>query len=197
MRLPRPALLLSSVAALAACSSDSNSPPPQPPASAPAVEPAQSVAMRLVGRYATGLFNVGAAEIVAFDPASRRVLSVNARAGRVDVLDIGNPAQPFRVRQLDALADAIAAGQTQLGAGGVNAVACAAGRCAVAVEAFEDQLPGAVVVYRTSDFARVGATASACCPTRSRCRATAATSSPPTRANRDRTTSAIRKARSA
>jgi hypothetical protein len=152
----RLAVLLPLAAALAACSSDSNSPPPAAPSTPVAVDPAQSVSIRLAGRYNTGLYSVGAAEIVAFDPTSRRLLSVNARAGRVDVLNIGNPAQPVRERQLDAVADAIAAGQTQIGAGGVNAVACAAGRCAVAVEAFEDQLPGAVVVYRTSDFTRVG-----------------------------------------
>ncbi len=152
----RIAVLMPLVVAVAACGSDSNSPAPATPATTAAADPAQSVSIRLTGRYSTGIFNAGAAEIVAFDPSSRRLLSVNARAGRVDVLNIGNPAQPLRERQLNAVADAIAAGQTQIGAGGVNSVACAAGRCAVAVEAFEDQLPGAVVVYRSSDFAPVG-----------------------------------------
>ena len=159
--LRQSALVLAiAIAGLSGCDSSSNSPNvtgPIPPASGGGVPPTQgpdSVAVELLGRYQTGFFNVGAAEIVAHDPGTQRVYSVNAQAGRLDVIDISNPAQPTRSARIDVIADAVAGGQPQVAGGGINSVACAVGLCAVAVEAASDTVPGAIVVYRSATLAR-------------------------------------------
>ncbi len=54
-----------------------------------------------IGTYATGLFNVSAAEIVAHDARSQRLFVVNAASGLVDVLDIRDPAQPTLLFSID------------------------------------------------------------------------------------------------
>lgn len=65
----------------------------------------QTIRLTLLGRYSTGLFDEGASEIVAFDPVTNVVLSVNAANGSVDVIDISNPRNPslfMRVTAADA-----------------------------------------------------------------------------------------------
>jgi hypothetical protein len=145
---------------LSGCESSSNSPeapgpggPPTggtPPAQAP-----DAVDLELLGRYQTGFFNVGAAEIVAFDARTARAFSVNAQAGRLDVIDLRDPTRPTRIARVDVVADAVAGGQAQVAGGGINSVACAADRCAVAVEAEPDTVPGAIVLYQPSTLARL------------------------------------------
>jgi hypothetical protein len=152
------------LALVAACDSDSDSPrsiaPPAAGGSTPAAPPPTSrLTMTLLGRYSTGQFAVGASEVVAYDGGSRRVFVVNAQAGRIDVLDISNPSNPTRIRQLDVSADAVPPGQPRLG--GVNSVAAANGLVVAVVEGLTLDAPGALVVYRANDFsvlstARVG-----------------------------------------
>ncbi len=63
-----------------------------------------TIALRTIGRYATGIpFNgkVGAAEIAAHDPASQRLFIVNAVGNKLDVLDIRNPASPTELFAID------------------------------------------------------------------------------------------------
>lgn len=63
-----------------------------------------TIALRTIGRYATGIpFNgkVGAAEIAAHDPASQRLFIVNAVGNKLDVLDIRNPASPTKLFAID------------------------------------------------------------------------------------------------
>lgn len=55
----------------------------------------------LIGRYETGLYDVGAAEISAHDPATQRLFVVNGGQTRIDVLDIQDPSQPTRVASID------------------------------------------------------------------------------------------------
>lgn len=57
-----------------------------------------------VGTYESGVYAESAAEIVAFHPASKRILTVNAHAGQIDVLDASDLAKP-------TLLDSISAGE--------------------------------------------------------------------------------------
>lgn len=145
---------------LAGCTGASNSPDVAPPPGAgggasPPNQAPEAVALELLGRYQTGFFNVGAAEIVAYDARTARVFSVNAQAGRLDVIDVRDPTRPNRIARIDVVADAVAGGQAQVARGSINAVACAADRCVVAVEAESDTVAGAIVLYNPSTLARV------------------------------------------
>lgn len=92
-----------------------------------------------MGRYSAGAVGVGAAEISAYDPATKRLFMIHAQAAKVDVLSIANPVAPVRVAQIDA---------TAYGAG-INSVAVHNGVVAVAVEAANKQDNGSVVFFST------------------------------------------------
>ncbi len=92
--------------------------------------------------YHSGGFAVGASEIVAFDPFTRRVFAVNSNDVTVDVLDAANPRQLNKIGAIDAAA---------LG-GSANSVAVHGGLLVVALESEDKQANGLVAFYRTSDF---------------------------------------------
>ena len=75
-------LSLLAAATLAACTSDEDA-TPSPPTPAPEPTPS-SLRLERIGGYATNLFGKSAAEIPAYDPASKRAFVVNADAGAVD-----------------------------------------------------------------------------------------------------------------
>src|SRR5688572_2697535 len=93
--------------------------------------------LEVLGTYRTGVFEQGAAEIVAHDPLTQRVFVVNAAATSVDVLDIGDPAAPTKIATIDAAA---------LG-DGANSVAVKNGLVAVAIQADVKTDAGLVAVY--------------------------------------------------
>jgi DNA-binding beta-propeller fold protein YncE len=86
---------------------------------------------------------VGAAEITAFDPASKRLFVVNGANGNVDVLDLSNPAAPARAGTISV---------TGLGAA-VNSVAVHDGLVALAIEASPKTSPGKVAFYDAATLA--------------------------------------------
>lgn len=47
--------------------------------------------LQVIGTYSTGVFDDGAMEISAYDPASQKVFAVNGSIGSIEVLDISNP----------------------------------------------------------------------------------------------------------
>lgn len=100
--------------------------------------------LNYVGRYSTGEFGVSAAEIPAFDPASKRAFVVNARAGVVDVLNMADPTAPVKLGTLDA--NGIAAGAV------VNSVSVHNGTVALAIEAAVKTDPGFVALFKASDL---------------------------------------------
>ena len=51
----------------------------------------------MLGSYQSKLYDVGAAEIVSYHAASKRLFVVNAQLGTLDTLDITNPATPTKV----------------------------------------------------------------------------------------------------
>ncbi|MFI7277822.1 choice-of-anchor I family protein [Streptomyces sp. NPDC049879] len=99
--------------------------------------------LTLIGRYETGAFDEGAAEITAYDPRSERVFTVNAERGTVDVLDLSDPRRPRKV--------------AELATPGANSVSVSGGLVAVAQEAADKTDPGTVSVFRARDGRRVDA----------------------------------------
>ncbi|BBO86115.1 hypothetical protein DSCO28_66810 [Desulfosarcina ovata subsp. sediminis] len=97
------------------------------------------IALSKLGTYASGVFDKGAAEIVAFDPETQRLFVSNADDNTVDALSIANPAAPAKAFTIDL---------SPYG-GGVNSVAVNDGIVAVAVEAEVKQDPGTVAFFDT------------------------------------------------
>ena len=132
-----------SLLALTACEDGINvSPPPLVDEEEQVVIVASNVSLNPIGVFETGIFDSGAAEIVAFDATNDQVFVVNSAATQVDVLDISNPVNPALVTSIDA---------SGLG-GAVNSVAVANNVVAVAIEAFVPQDPGTLAFYNADTF---------------------------------------------
>lgn len=104
-----------------------------------------TLSLEAIGQHQTGVFDEGAAEIVAYDARTQRVFKVNAQAATVDVLDIADPTRPTLVATIDA---------TDLGAS-ANSVALHKGLVAVAIEADDRQAPGVVAFYDAKSLALI------------------------------------------
>ena len=85
----------------------------------------------------------GAAEITAFDAASKRLFVVNGANGTVDVLDLSDPANPTQVGSITV---------SGLGGAAVNSVAVHEGLVALAIESTPKTSPGKVAFYNASDL---------------------------------------------
>jgi DNA-binding beta-propeller fold protein YncE len=116
---------------LAACNDDDDAPQERTPT---------SLSLSKIGGYDGGA--AGAAEITAYDSASRRLFVVNGSNGTVDVLDLSNPAAPTRIGGISVSA---------LGSA-VNSVAVNDGLVALAVEANPKTSPGSVAFYNAADL---------------------------------------------
>lgn len=111
--------------------------------------------LQQIGRYSSGLFDAGGAEITAFDASSNKLFVVNSGAASIDVLDLSDPLNPQKLTTLDVR-------QTQVNgfaAGGANSVAVHNGKLAVAVENDNKQAKGQVYFYHTDTLAFAGAAA--------------------------------------
>lgn len=100
-----------------------------------------TISLEKIGAYQGG--GVAAAEITAFDPASKRLFVVNGQLGTVDVLDLSSPAAPMKIATISV---------TQFGSG-ANSVAVYNGTVALAIEAAVKTDPGRVAFYRAADLA--------------------------------------------
>jgi YVTN family beta-propeller protein len=134
------AALLLGAAVLAGCSGSDDAAEPTP----------KTLALEKIGGFDGGA--VGAAEITAYDAASKRLFVVNGANGTVDVLDLSNPASPRRIEAISVAA---------LGAS-ANSVAVHDGLVALAIEASPKTSPGVVAFYNAADLrllntVRVGA----------------------------------------
>lgn len=98
-------------------------------------KPLPAISLDPIGTYSSHVFDAGAAEIVAHDPATQRVFVVNAQAATVDVLSIASPSNPTKVATIDVTAYGAIA----------NSVAIHDGILAVAVENSVKTSPGKVV----------------------------------------------------
>lgn len=82
---------------------------------------------------------VGASEIPAYDPKTRRAFVVNGALRTVEVLDLSDPIQPSLVASLSTSSFGI-------GLGGANSVAVSDGLVALAIEAVPKTRPGIVAL---------------------------------------------------
>jgi 2',3'-cyclic-nucleotide 2'-phosphodiesterase / 3'-nucleotidase / 5'-nucleotidase len=113
---------------------------------------AQDIKLEKLGSFTTGVFNRGAAEIVAHDPATQRFFVVNGDTPSVDILDVSNPAKPTlfnRVRIPEQYGNS------------ANSVAVRNGIVAVAVEARNRQQPGSVMFMNANGRILSGVTVGA------------------------------------
>ncbi|MES2318527.1 MAG: choice-of-anchor I family protein [Pseudomonadota bacterium] len=99
-----------------------------------------SLTLEKIGAYDGAM--LGAAEITAYDAASKRLFVVNGANGSVDVLDLSNPAAPKLAGTISVAAFG----------GGVNSVAVHDGLVALAVEAKLKTSPGTVAFYNAADL---------------------------------------------
>lgn len=118
------------------------------PAAVAAEATPASLKLEKIGGFSTNQFGVSAAEIPAYDPASKRLFVVNAQAGKVDVLNLSDPSKPTLITQLDA-SDVLAGAE-------INSVAVHNGIVAVAIQASTKTDAGRMALYRASDLTLLG-----------------------------------------
>lgn len=70
-------------------------------AAAPAFAQEGALTLTPLGTYAAGAFDEGAAEIVAFHPATSQLYVVNGATASIDILNIADPAAPTLVSSID------------------------------------------------------------------------------------------------
>jgi hypothetical protein len=111
----------------------------------------KDVTLNQLGRYTTGVFDDGAAEIVAYGPQTFRLFVINASENRVDILDIFDPTDPMKIGEIDVTVIEDEDGAIEEGAvGGVNSVAVSkSGLVGVAVENDNKQMPGWAAFFDT------------------------------------------------
>ncbi|MGZ5191031.1 MAG: choice-of-anchor I family protein [Flavisolibacter sp.] len=92
----------------------------------------------------TTIGKVGAAEISAYDPLTKKLFVVTNSGGltKIDVLNLSDPTVPAIIGFIDI---------SPYG-GGVNSVSVHDGKLAAAVEGFIKTDPGKVIVFKTSDY---------------------------------------------
>lgn len=109
------------------------------------VEPTpETIKLSLLGRYETNIFAQSAAEIPAYDAATKRLFVVNAQKGLVDVLDVSAPEKPVHIAELSARA--------YLTDSEVNSVAVKNGIVAIAVQAANKTDVGIVAFFNAKDL---------------------------------------------
>ncbi|WIM66950.1 choice-of-anchor I family protein [Corynebacterium breve] len=112
--------------------------------------PDAAVKLAPIGAYDSGVFDASAAEIVAYHAGSKRILTVNANSGQIDVLDASNPAKPTKIGAVSGGADTT-----------INSVSVRADGLAVAtVEPNADKtLPGSLMFFDAASdtFEQLGA----------------------------------------
>ena len=88
--------------------------------------------------------DVGAAEISAYDPVTKRLFVVNnGGSNKIDVIDMSDPS---KLKVIHAI---------PTNSGAVNSVSVSNGLLAAAVESTNKQAPGKVTVYNTDSYAEV------------------------------------------
>lgn len=90
--------------------------------------------------------DIGAAEITAFDPATKRLFVVNNETvNKIDVVDFSDPKN---MKVINSIA------MTPYG-GAVNSVAVSDGKLAAAIESTDKQANGKVAVFKTDDLSEI------------------------------------------
>ena len=131
-------LSLVAAAAVAACGGGDDDAEPSP----------ISLRLEKIGGYSSGIFLQSAAEIPAFDAASKRAFVVNAQSGKLNVLDLSDPKNPKKVGEIN--------GTSVLANGEVNSVASQGGLVAIAIQAQPKTDTGRVAIYQAADLKLLG-----------------------------------------
>jgi hypothetical protein len=108
-------------------------------------------ALELLDTHETGLYNLGAAEIVDFHPATRRAFVVNSRAARVTVLELGPRGFDREVRALEPRRDL-----EDFAVGQVTSLAVSGDLVALAACATDGDRRGRVVFYSARELRYLG-----------------------------------------
>jgi len=142
---------------LTACGSDndsdnSNTGNPQGSPAAPGTDLASGQLLQ-IGRYSSGIYDDGGAEITAFDASTDKLFVVNSGDASIDVLDLSDPTNPQKLSTIDVSATSVSG----FSAGGANSVAVHGGLLAVAVEHDNKQSNGQVYFYNTDTQAFIAA----------------------------------------
>ncbi|MCB0034267.1 MAG: choice-of-anchor I family protein [Anaerolineales bacterium] len=108
------------------------------------IDPTYEYTLSPVGNYQTGIFDEGAAEIVAHDPVSQNLYVVNGASVTVDILSIGNAGDLTLSRQIPI---------TMYGGTNLNSLAFQDGVLAVAaeIEANDVHSRGLVIFFDRQD----------------------------------------------
>ena len=103
-----------------------------------------TISLKKIGAFNTGIFGKSAAEIPAYDAKSKRAFIVNAEQGTLDVLDLSDPTHPKKINEIKV--DNIAVGAE------VNSVAVQNGIVAIAIQAAQKTDTGYVGFYQANDL---------------------------------------------
>lgn len=98
-----------------------------------------SIELTQIGRYDSGIFDEGAAEITAYDPESQNLFVINGANSTIDVLDVSDPTNPtfLFANFIGEFGDSI------------NSIAIENGVVAAAIEGDSAQDSGKVVFFDT------------------------------------------------
>lgn len=96
--------------------------------------------LKHITSFSNGVMEESSAEIIAFDPASKKLFIANSIAGKVDIFNFANPEQPVKL-------DSILIYPTY---GNINSIAVKNGIVAAAVENTNPQDSGFVVFFDTN-----------------------------------------------
>ena len=98
-----------------------------------------SIELTQIGRYDSGIFDEGAAEITAYDAEGQNLFVINGATSTIDILDVSDPTNPNFTRAIAI---------EEFG-GGINSIAISNGIVAAAIEGESAQDLGSVVFFDT------------------------------------------------
>ena len=98
-----------------------------------------SIELTQIGRYDTGIFDEGAAEITAYDSESQNLYVINGATKTIDLLDLSDPSDPTFISSIEI---------AEFG-DGINSIAIQNGIVAAAIEPESAQDLGTIVFFDT------------------------------------------------
>ena len=98
-----------------------------------------SIELTQIGRYETGIFDEGAAEITAYDAGNQNLYVINGANQTIDILDLSDPTNLSFISSINI---------EEFG-DGINSIAIFDGIVAAAIESDPAQDPGKIVFFDT------------------------------------------------
>ncbi len=97
-----------------------------------------AISLEYITSFSNGTAGDNSAEIVAYDPTTKRLFIANSIGGKIDIVNFSNPASPTLISSNDITSY-----------GNINSVAVKNGVVAAAIENTNPQGPGKVVFFNT------------------------------------------------